>query len=381
MGTKIKDAALLESVTGAESIPVSDGTGTPKRVQFNTLKTLFAGGGGIPIVDSEEKLETLNLPQGSLASVAYDTTHTVSFRELYQPVAGEDYDMNSGEILNPEPMSRVVKVKFTAPTGLQNVTPPSMLYLWDRTSPSVGAMLQFGIANGNVSGVDGMIAYGESYKSGSFVTYDENGVPSLNQEMIDVLNEVLASNDIVYLGNPASGTITESEFDALDLFMMPISGEAGTDLYQKEPESWIKFPREDLSPLVKSIQTNVETLTPKVSSLENNVTKLTTRVTTLEGEDNYPYSSMSNMYSDIISPNRYNKRTPSANGMTISFSTPSNTNIVNEYLLEVVCNGASVTLPADLIWANGVSPTFNEGTTVVISVINKLAMFAVFETI
>lgn len=381
MGTKIKDAALLESVTGAESIPVSDGTGTPKRVQFNTLKTLFSGGGGIPIVDSEEKLETLNLPQGSLASVAYDTTHTVSFRELYQPVADEDYDMSTGEILNPEPVSRVTKVKFTAPTGLQNVTPPSMLYLLDRTNPAFGAVLQFEIANGNVSGVGGMIAYGESYKNGYFVTYDENGVPSLNQEMIDVLNEVLESNDIVYLGNPMSGTITESEFDALDLFMMPMSGEVGTELYQKEPESWIKFPRKDLLPMVTSIKDVVSPLPSKVSTLESDVKRLTTRVTTLEGEDNYPYSSMSNISSETISPNIYNKRTPSANGMTIYFATPSKTNIVNEYVLEVVCNGASVTLPADLIWVNGVSPTFDDGTTVVVSVINKLAMFAVFETI
>jgi hypothetical protein len=226
--------------------------------------------------------------------------------------------------------------------------------------------------------IGGMIASETSYKSLNILTYDENGVPSLNQESVDTLNEFLASNDIVYLGNPQTGTITESEYDALDLFIKAEAGEVGTDLYQKEPESWIKFPRKDLLPQVTSIQTNVNTLTPKVSTLESDVKKLKTRLTTLEEEDNYPYSSMSSVSSDIISPNIYNKRTPFANGMTISFVPPTKTNIVNEYVLEVVCNGASVTLPADLIWANGVSPTFDDGTTVVISVINNLAMFAVF---
>lgn len=381
MGTKIKDAQLLESVTGAERIPVSDGSGNPKAVTTEALKNFVgagsSGGGGIPIVDSEEKLETLDLPQGSLASVAYDTKYTVSFRELYQPIAGEDYDMESGAILNPESLSRVVNVKFDVPDGLQNVTLPSMLYFIGRTSISGGVTLQFVVQNGLLA-IGGIIASKTSYKSLNILTYDENGVPSLNQESVDTLNEFLASNDIVYLGNPQTGTITESEYDALDLFIKAETGEVGTDLYQKEPESWIKFPRKDLLPQVTSIQTNVNTLTPKVSTLESDVKKLKTRVTTLEEEDNYPYSSMSSVSSDIISPNIYNKRTPFANGMTISFVPPTKTNIVNEYVLEVVCNGASVTLPADLIWANGVSPTFDDGTTVLISVINNLAMFAVF---
>lgn len=51
MGVKIKDAALLESVTGAERIPVSDGSGNPKAVTTETLKNFVgassSGGGGM----------------------------------------------------------------------------------------------------------------------------------------------------------------------------------------------------------------------------------------------------------------------------------------------------------------------------------------------
>lgn len=50
MGTKIKDAQLLESVTGAERIPVSDGSGNPKAVTTEALKNFVGagsnGGGG-----------------------------------------------------------------------------------------------------------------------------------------------------------------------------------------------------------------------------------------------------------------------------------------------------------------------------------------------
>lgn len=41
MGVKIKDAQLIESVTGAERIPVSDGTGTPKSVTIETISNVI----------------------------------------------------------------------------------------------------------------------------------------------------------------------------------------------------------------------------------------------------------------------------------------------------------------------------------------------------
>lgn len=59
MGTKIKDAQLLESVTGAERIPVSDGSGNPKAVTTEALKNFVGasgdGGGMIEITYAELK--------------------------------------------------------------------------------------------------------------------------------------------------------------------------------------------------------------------------------------------------------------------------------------------------------------------------------------
>jgi hypothetical protein len=386
MGTKIKDAQLLESVTGAERIPVSDGSGNPKAVTTEALKNFVgagsSGGGGIPIVDSEDKLETLDLPQGGLASVAYDIVKKASFRDLYQPTMN-DLDQNTGLLVNPDALSKVDKLEFTFSEGIQSGESVAIYLIPKTIGLNNRKMLMIGIEtnNGVVISILGMAAISD-YSQYTFCQYDDNGVPSINQENIDAFNELLTIDDWCYFSSPDEGfVITEAQFDTLDKFMKPVASVVGTNLYQKEPKQWIKFPREDLFPQIMSIQTNVKTLTPKVSTLESDVKRLTTRVTTLEGEDNYPYNSMSNMYSDIISSNTYYKRTPSTKGMTISFTTPSNTKIVNEYVLEVVCNGASVTLPADLIWVNGVSPTFDEGTTVVISVVNKLAMFAVFETV
>ena len=264
MGTKIKDAALLESVTGAESIPVSDGTGTPKRVQFNTLKTLFAGGGGIPIVDSEEKLETLDLPQGSLASVAYDTLSVVSFRELYQPTAA-DLDQEAGVLTNPDALSSVSKMEFTVPAGLQTGEPQTGFYIVPRTFSITNQnliMLVFLVnTDGNVKGFSGYIVTSENVEQVTFFNYDDNGVPSIDQTAIDRLNALLETDDWCYFGNPEAGfTLTEAQFDTIDKFVKSASGARVTDLFIREPQKWNSI-----------VEQTKKSIPKKISQIENDL--------------------------------------------------------------------------------------------------------------
>lgn len=82
MGTKIKDAQLIESVTGAERIPVSDGSGNPKAVTTETLKNFVGagssgGGGMIEITYAELKSlrDNGNLIPGQMYRMTdYETT-------------------------------------------------------------------------------------------------------------------------------------------------------------------------------------------------------------------------------------------------------------------------------------------------------------------
>lgn len=83
MGTKIKDAQLLESVTGAERIPVSDGSGNPKAVTTEALKNFVgvgsSGGGGGMIEITYAELKSLRdngklIPGQMYRMTDYETT-------------------------------------------------------------------------------------------------------------------------------------------------------------------------------------------------------------------------------------------------------------------------------------------------------------------
>lgn len=83
MGTKIKDAQLLESVTGVERIPVSDGSGNPKAVTTETLKNFVGagssdGGGGMIEITYAELKELRDsgklVPGCKYRMIDYETT-------------------------------------------------------------------------------------------------------------------------------------------------------------------------------------------------------------------------------------------------------------------------------------------------------------------
>lgn len=233
--------------------------------KLEEFKDNIPSGNGVPIVDSEDKLETLDLPQGSLASVAYNTLVKVSFRDLYQPTSN-DLDMSTGSLVNPDTLSKVGKLEFTFPEGLQSGEVVGV-YLVPRTfSAQNPNVLGLGITtNGDmVSSILGIIM-GTDYKQCIFCEYDENGVPSINQENIDIFNELLTTDDWCYFSNLETGFVmTEAQFDLLDKFVKSVSGVQGTDLYIKEPSKFVKQETKILS----KVPTNL-------SSFKNDVGYLT----------------------------------------------------------------------------------------------------------
>lgn len=85
--------------------------------------------------------------------------------------------------------------------------------------------------------------------------------------------------------------------------------------------------------------------------------------------------STSTSSSMTLSPNIYYRNTnTNLSALTISLGSVSNSNILNEYLIEFTTrsSGTTVTLPSSVKWVNGVVPTLENGKTYQISIVNNL---------
>jgi hypothetical protein len=83
-----------------------------------------------------------------------------------------------------------------------------------------------------------------------------------------------------------------------------------------------------------------------------------------------------------LSPNIYYRNTStSLSTLTITLSSVSNSNIINEYFVEFTTRsaGTTVSLPSTIKWANGETPTFEASTTYQISIVNNLGVVTKFK--
>lgn len=82
-----------------------------------------------------------------------------------------------------------------------------------------------------------------------------------------------------------------------------------------------------------------------------------------------------------LSPNVYYRNTStSLSTLTITLGSVSNSNIINEYFVEFTTrsSGTTVSLPSSVKWANGETPTFENGKTYQISIVNNLGVCTKF---
>lgn len=80
-------------------------------------------------------------------------------------------------------------------------------------------------------------------------------------------------------------------------------------------------------------------------------------------------------------PNVYYRNTSaSLSTLTITLGSVSNSNILNEYFVEFTTrsSGTTVSLPSTVKWANGEAPTFENGKTYQISIVNNLGVCTKF---
>jgi hypothetical protein len=83
-----------------------------------------------------------------------------------------------------------------------------------------------------------------------------------------------------------------------------------------------------------------------------------------------------------LTPNVYHRNTStSLSRLTITLGTASDNTILNEYLVEFTTRsaGTTITLPSNVKWVNGVTPTFEASTTYQISIVNNLGVVTKFK--
>lgn len=92
------------------------------------------------------------------------------------------------------------------------------------------------------------------------------------------------------------------------------------------------------------------------------------------------FGTISGTANPLVQPNCLNRITCSEGAIiNISYTTPNNTFIINEYLIEIVCNGTpTISFPSSVVWNGGVVPEFAGGTTYLISIVDNRAVFAQF---
>lgn len=221
------------------------------------------GGSGMPIVATEEELQALNLPVGSIASVAQSVVEETSFRNFYQPTFA-DLDQSTGSFVNPDVLNVVSQLKFSFSqeevpySGQINITfLPKYFDINNAQQTTI-----FFNASGLSDGIDGIWWNNLGTKDGEIVevtgniAYITDGVWEIEQEGIDALNDLLGNGEWFYFGGALYGSVTEEDFDILDKFCVAISNVTKADAYIKA-DTWQKLVKEeyigDINSVLESI--------------------------------------------------------------------------------------------------------------------------------
>lgn len=202
-----------------------------------------AASGGMPIVATEEELQALNLPIGSIASVAQTVVGETSFRNFYQGTDA-DLDPNTSSFINPDAFNVVSQLKFSFPQ--EEVLSQSIMITFAPKDISANNLQQITLyvvssasdSINNVSWEHLTMKDGSPSYAGGNIARLTDGSWEINQERIDELHALLGNGEWVYYRGIAGqdAPLTEEDFDMLDKFCVVISNVTKADAYIKEDE-------------------------------------------------------------------------------------------------------------------------------------------------
>ena len=193
----------------------------------------------------------------------------------------------------------------------------------------------------------------------------------------------LSTNELIYFKGHAQATYM-SDGRTVEEAVNSTSGGSGgggsidTSNFATKTELAAK---QDVISDIDTIRTNAANYKGTVTSVKiNGVSKSPSSGVVDLGYINKQLST-STSSSMILSPNVYYRNTStSLSTLTITLGSVSNSNILNEYFVEFTTRstGTTVSLPSSIKWANGEAPTFENGKTYQISIVNNLGVCTKF---
>lgn len=290
------------------------------------------------VVEEEANLESLELEVGEIAGLANKKVTTASLRDLYQPTA-DDLDNVNMVIKYPERLSGVTSLEFTTPPAGATLSQAMVVFV-PRTFSGTNQKMMAIIVHPEAVGAMVMT---DSMQEIQVMTI-ANGVATIDQTAVDTLNNLLSSDDWCYFGNPEGGEITETQFDALDLVMKAVSEVETVEVLQKGFAGFSRLATSDVYTKIKGLE----------SRLGGKKDKPTIVV------DTYTYFAASSGYAYIMY-----KSSPGT--LTISKFYPP-VEEIGEYTFYLY-NVSTLTLPSDVLWANGVAPEMDASKHYELSVV------------
>ena len=347
---------------------------TPEKLAI--LIDNIGGGSGIEIVDSVNKLDP-DAEVGSIASVVTPgNIRETNLSSLQQPDASI-IDQTNG-VLNASNCPLVSDLNVIVPTSTipvtTNVSENEMIYFAsesiDLFGMSFGTMLGVLplIQNGELSALMAMYMDVATMTQQNFTLFSiTNGVVTADQDAINQVNTLI--NGLHYIGAiqyvMQGQTLPAEVLAVYDMVVKAVSGIPSiTNIYVKG-DKWEQLYKTDLDKLVSDLdktKTTAESKADKIAIAAYNLWK-------------------------GLQPNVYTTYPIGHTGsVTINLAAIADTTIYNEYILELECTStpSSVTFnnadgtAANIVWANGIAPTFEAGMTYLISIANGFGVYSVF---
>ena len=378
--TKIIDKIIVSSTAPKEKNILwvdDDSINIPSKGKWKKVSGGSSGGNGIDIVESVDKLDK-NAPVGSIASVVTPgTVDKINISEL--PQADSSIVDMENYIIDASGCPQVQGISVIAPESAIPVT-VSFLSEMDMVmflSESFGMMggnesaIIIGlfpvVENGYVTALLAILQGGATAIENQLVLFSiTDGIVTVDYDAINLVNQYI--NGLHYIGSTGvlqDSLMPDEVLSIYDKIVQVISGvPSKANIYVKK-DKWEELYKKDFDKLASDLDKTKTTAESKADKVA---------ITT--------YSSWKG-----LQPNVYTTYTiSSTNTVTINLAAIADTSNYNEYILELKCtntpssvtfNNADGTI-ANIIWANGIEPTFEAGMTYIISIVNGFGVYSMF---
>ena len=301
------------------------------------------GKSGIKIIESEEELENLDLPIGSVVIVGSENSVEEILIKDCKQATPEDLT-STEQILNIESFNTIESVQFEFPEWPQGDIQEGMFVLVNKDFNTNPIMMPIVVQEGTVA-VDYIDAVNQNQFEMYICRYNDLTTYEINQEGLDQFNQLFNEQEWVYLGYPDINALPDTEtlnqmLDFVNLFIKFRSRyPTKSDIYIKG-DTWEKV---DYKKYEQASNIALE----------------------LYQKTNYPVVfPEADQYGQIyLKPNTYNVCICTGTSMNFEFIdgryAEEGLSHINEYVIELQYNIAtSIYLPYDIKWLNGDTPIF-----------------------